>query len=186
MTTTTKSVITMSQRARLHDRIYPPRNAGTGSLPRSPQFARTKWFLPAGPAVAHDPVETESAVDLAAASRGVSAARSKIPEFDEVRRTRSHADGGIDLVVVNTTPFVGGRAAIQAKRYATHRKVDIAAVREIVGSILQREFNKGIIVTTSRFTKAAVRKQYGLGSNSTTASGCCGYFATTCTANSMP
>jgi restriction system protein len=78
-----------------------------------------------------------------------------IPEFDEVRRTRSRADGGIDLVAINTTHFVGGRVAIQAKRYASHRKVDIAAVREIVGSISQREFNKGIIVTTSDFTKAA-------------------------------
>ncbi len=78
-----------------------------------------------------------------------------IPVFDEVRRTRSRADGGIDLVAVNTTPFIGGRVAIQAKRYASHRKVDIAAVREIVGSISQREFNKGIIITTSGFTKAA-------------------------------
>ena len=59
--------------------------------------------------------------------------RRAIPEFDEVRRTRSRADGGIELVAVNTTPFVGGRVAIQAKRYATHHKVDIAAVREIAG-----------------------------------------------------
>jgi restriction system protein len=78
-----------------------------------------------------------------------------ISTFDEVRRTRSRGDGGIDLVAVNTTPFIGGRVAIQAKRYAPHRKVDIAAVREIVGSISQREFNKGIIITTSNFTSAA-------------------------------
>ena len=78
-----------------------------------------------------------------------------IPEFDQVRRTRSRADGGINLVAVNTTPFVGGRVAIQAKRYAPHRKVDIAAVREVVGLISHREFNKGIIITTSDFTSAA-------------------------------
>jgi restriction system protein len=86
-----------------------------------------------------------------------------IPEFGEVRRTRSRADGGIDLVAVNTTPFVGGRVAIQAKRYAAHHKVDIAAVREIVGSISQREFNKGIIITTSDFTKAAREEAARLG-----------------------
>jgi restriction system protein len=86
-----------------------------------------------------------------------------IPEFQEVRRTRSRADGGIDLVAVNTTPFIGGRVAIQAKRYASHRKVDIAAVREIVGSISQREFNKGIIITTSDFTKAAREEATRLG-----------------------
>lgn len=86
-----------------------------------------------------------------------------IPDFDEVRRTRSRADGGIDLVAVNTTPFVGGRVAIQAKRYATHRKVDIAAIREIVGSISQREFNKGIVITTSGFTKASREEATRLG-----------------------
>jgi restriction system protein len=87
----------------------------------------------------------------------------EIPEFDEVRRTRSRADGGIDLVAVNKTPFVGGRVAIQAKRYAPHRKVDIAAVREIIGSISQREFTKGIIITTSGFTSAARQESERLG-----------------------
>jgi restriction system protein len=86
-----------------------------------------------------------------------------IPEFHEVRRTRSRADGGIDLVAVNTTPFVGGRVAIQAKRYSTHRKVDIAAVREIIGSVSQREFTKGIIITTSDFTSAAREEAARLG-----------------------
>ena len=87
----------------------------------------------------------------------------EIPEFDEVRRTRSRADGGIDLVAVNKTPFVGGRVAIQAKRYAPRNKVDIAAVREIVGSISQREFTKGIIITTSGFTSAARQEAERLG-----------------------
>jgi restriction system protein len=87
----------------------------------------------------------------------------EIPEFDEVRRTRSRADGGIDLVAVNRTPFVGGRVAIQAKRYAPHNKVDIAAVREIIGSISQREFTKGIIITTSGFTSAARQEAERLG-----------------------
>ena len=87
----------------------------------------------------------------------------EIPEFDEVRRTRSRADGGIDLVAVNKTPFVGGRVAIQAKRYAPHHKVDIAAVREIIGSISQREFTKGIIITTSGFTSAARQEAERLG-----------------------
>jgi restriction system protein len=87
----------------------------------------------------------------------------EIPEFEEVRRTRSRADGGIDLVAVNKTPFVGGRVAIQAKRYAPHRKVEIAAVREIIGSISQREFTKGIIITTSGFTSAARQEAERLG-----------------------
>ncbi len=44
-------------------------------------------------------------------------------------------------------PSVAGRLA--------HRKVDIAAVREVIGSISQREFTKGIVITTSGFTSAA-------------------------------
>ena len=86
-----------------------------------------------------------------------------IPEFDQVRRTRSRADGGINLVAVNTTPFVGGRVAIQAKRYRPRHKVDIAAVREIVGFISHRQFNKGIIITTSDFTSAAREEATQLG-----------------------
>lgn len=37
----------------------------------------------------------------------------EIPEFDDVRRIRSRADGGFDLVAVNKTPCVGDRVAIQ-------------------------------------------------------------------------
>lgn len=78
-----------------------------------------------------------------------------IPDFDEVRKTRSRNDGGIDVVAVNKNEFTGGRVAIQAKCYATHHKVAIAEVREMVGAISQREFHKGIIVTTSGYTGAA-------------------------------
>jgi hypothetical protein len=46
-----------------------------------------------------------------------------IPDFDEVRKTRSRADGGIDVVAVNKKEFTGGRVAIQAKRYATPRAI---------------------------------------------------------------
>jgi restriction system protein len=86
-----------------------------------------------------------------------------IPEFDEVRKTRSRADGGIDVVAVNKKEFTGGRVAIQAKCYATHHKVTIADVREMIGSISQREFHKGIIITTSGYTSAAREEAARLG-----------------------
>jgi restriction system protein len=86
-----------------------------------------------------------------------------IPEYSEVRRTRARADGGIDLVAVNATPFSEGRVAIQAKRYASHHRVDVSAVREIVGSISHRDFNKAIIITTSDFTRAAREEAARLG-----------------------
>ncbi|MFI0447378.1 restriction endonuclease [Actinomadura sp. 6N118] len=87
----------------------------------------------------------------------------EIPAFTEVRPTRSRGDGGIDLVAINTTPFVGGRVAIQAKRYAPHRKVGVDTVREIIGSITEREFNKAIVITTSSFTHQAREEATRLG-----------------------
>jgi restriction system protein len=78
-----------------------------------------------------------------------------IPEFDDVRKTRSRNDGGIDVVADNKKEFTGGRVAIQAKCYAPGHKVAIAEVREMAGSISQREFHKGIIITTSGYTSAA-------------------------------
>lgn len=38
----------------------------------------------------------------------------EIPEFDEVRRTRSRADGGIDLVAVNKTPSTARATAFRS------------------------------------------------------------------------
>ena len=61
------------------------------------------------------------------------------------------------------TPLRRGRVAIQAKRYAPHREVDLAAVREVIGSISQREFTKGIVITTSGFTSAARQEGERLG-----------------------
>jgi len=86
-----------------------------------------------------------------------------IPDFDEVRKTRSRADGGIDVVAVNKKEFTGGRVAIQAKCYHTRHKVAIAEVREMIGSISQREFHKGIIITTSGYTSAAREEAARLG-----------------------
>jgi restriction system protein len=86
-----------------------------------------------------------------------------IPEFDEVRKTRGRKDGGIDVVAVNKKEFTGGRVAIQAKCYHPGHKVVVSEVREMIGSISQREFHKGIIITTSSFTPAAREEAGRLG-----------------------
>ncbi len=86
-----------------------------------------------------------------------------IPEFDEVRKTRTRKDGGIDLVAVNKQDFVGGRVAIQAKCNSSYNKVGISEVREVVGAITQRDFNRAIIITTSSFTPDAREEASRLG-----------------------
>jgi restriction system protein len=88
----------------------------------------------------------------------------EIPGFGEVRRMKLRGDRGVGLVAGNNAPFVGGRVAIQAKRDALHHKVGIDAVRELIGSISQHGFTKGIIITTSGFTAAArqAAEQFGV------------------------
>lgn len=88
---------------------------------------------------------------------------NSIPEFDEVRKTRTRKDGGIDLVAVNKQDFVGGRVAIQAKCNSPRNKVGISDVREVVGSITQRDFNRAILITTSGFTPDARQEASRLG-----------------------
>jgi restriction system protein len=109
----------------------------------------------------------------------------KIPEFDEVRRTRSRADGGIDLVAVNETPFVGGRVAIQAKRYArTTRSTSPPSGRS---SALSRSVNspRGSSSPPRASPRPPARKPNASASNFTTASASCGCCATTFTASSI-
>lgn len=75
--------------------------------------------------------------------------------FENVEVTKRSGDGGIDVRGVLT---VGGvtrvRTAIQVKRWA--HNVPDRIVRELRGSIGPAE--QGLIITTSRFTKAAIRE----------------------------
>jgi len=75
--------------------------------------------------------------------------------FEDVEVTRRSGDGGIDVRGVLT---VGGvtrvKTAIQVKRWANN--VPDRIVRELRGSIGPAE--QGLIITTSRFTRAAIRE----------------------------
>jgi Restriction endonuclease len=79
----------------------------------------------------------------------------RIPEFTESSCVSAPGDGGIDILAVSKAPLVGGQVAIMAKRYSPKRKVGIASVRTLMGSISYRQLTKGIIITTSGFTSAA-------------------------------
>jgi restriction system protein len=75
--------------------------------------------------------------------------------FEDVEVTKRSGDGGIDVRGVLT---VGGvtrvKTAIQVKRWANN--VPDRIVRELRGSIGPAE--QGLIITTSRFTKAAIKE----------------------------
>jgi restriction system protein len=67
-------------------------------------------------------------------------------------QTRASRDGGVDCVAHYTKSVVGGKYIIQAKRF-THR-VPVEDVRDLAGALDHERASKGILVTTSEFTKA--------------------------------
>ena len=50
-------------------------------------------------------------------------------------------------------PLRGGKFVIQAKRYT--RVVDVSAVRDLYGTVLNEGANRGILVTTSSYDRDA-------------------------------
>lgn len=71
----------------------------------------------------------------------------------QVKVTRTSRDEGVDAVVFDPDPLMGGKTVIQAKRY--RKLVPVAAVRELYGTMLSEGAGKGIIVTTSHYGKGA-------------------------------
>jgi restriction system protein len=67
----------------------------------------------------------------------------------ESKLTRSHRDGGVDVVAFDTRPVLGGKVVIQAKRY--RHAVGVSAVRDLYGTMLNEGANKGILATTSGY-----------------------------------
>lgn len=65
--------------------------------------------------------------------------------------TQASKDDGVDGVVTNPDPILGGHCIVQAKRYT--RAVGVDAVRELAGVMADKRATKGILVTTSWVTK---------------------------------
>jgi len=68
----------------------------------------------------------------------------------QVDVTRASKDRGVDAIIYDPTPVTGmGKIVIQAKRYVN--LVDVSAVRDLYGTVINEGATKGILVTTSRF-----------------------------------
>jgi len=67
----------------------------------------------------------------------------------EAKLTRSSRDGGVDVVAFDPRPVFGGKYVIQAKRY--RNTVEVSAVRDLYGSMMNENAAKGILVTTSAY-----------------------------------
>lgn len=69
--------------------------------------------------------------------------------------TSATADGGIDILAVSTQPFFSGKYVIQCKDWSS--PVGEPVLRDLYGVVHAEHANKGILITTSTFTKAAQR-----------------------------
>ena len=67
----------------------------------------------------------------------------------EVKVTQASRDGGVDAIAFDPDPIRGGKIVIQAKRYTN--TVDVSAVRDLYGTVMNEGATKGILVTTSNF-----------------------------------
>jgi restriction system protein len=71
-----------------------------------------------------------------------------------VRITRASRDKGVDAVVFfDPDPLHGGKFVVQAKRY--NNVVDVSAVRDLYGIMLNEGAARGILVTTCRYGRDA-------------------------------
>jgi restriction system protein len=74
---------------------------------------------------------------------------------EAARHVGRPGDEGIDGIV-DGDPLGLVRVYLQAKRYSTDRAVAAEEVRAFLGSLVAKGASKGVLVTTSRFTQAAI------------------------------
>jgi restriction system protein len=71
----------------------------------------------------------------------------------EVRVTQASRDKGVDAIAFDPDPIKGGKFVIQAKRY--NNTVDVSAVRDLYGTMMNEGASRGILVTTSAYGRDA-------------------------------
>lgn len=78
----------------------------------------------------------------------------------EVELTKQTRDNGYDILALK---YINGfspiKYLVECKRYAEDRKIGVEIVRSFKEVLQTENANKGIIVTTSYFTKDAIKKQ---------------------------
>ncbi len=78
----------------------------------------------------------------------------------EVEITPQSRDGGKDLIAIQKGADPVVITYVECKRYKEKRKVSVNIVREYFGVINDAHVEKGMIVTTSGFTKDAIDFAY--------------------------
>jgi len=76
----------------------------------------------------------------------------------EVELTKATRDGGRDIIANIKNAVTNFLAYVECKRYSPTNKVGVSIIREVAGVHSLRMPSKSIIVTTSTFTKDAVKE----------------------------
>lgn len=75
-----------------------------------------------------------------------------------VELTPQTCDGGVDIIAVQHSAFTGDSVhLIECKRYHPLRAVGIGVVQRLLGTVTQHKATKGIVVTTSSFSRDAIK-----------------------------
>ncbi len=74
----------------------------------------------------------------------------------DVELTPETRDGGVDIIAVRHDSLVGNEMhLIECKRYLPHNTVGIGVVQRLLGVVEQHRATKGVVMTTSSFSKDA-------------------------------
>jgi hypothetical protein len=73
----------------------------------------------------------------------------------EVRLTKRTGDGGRDVIALSHKDHLTLKVLIECKRHARHKKVGVTQVRALFGVIEDEGATKGLLATTSGFTRKA-------------------------------
>jgi restriction system protein len=72
----------------------------------------------------------------------------------QLERTSASGDAGIDGII-SQDPLGLDRIYVQAKRYAADHPIDRPRIHEFAGALLGKQGDRGVYITTSRFTDGA-------------------------------
>lgn len=77
----------------------------------------------------------------------------------EVDLTKQTRDGGYDILAIKSIGGLDYKHLIECKRYKKDKNIGVSIIREFMHVIAEQNANKGIIVTTSTFSKDAKMKR---------------------------
>jgi hypothetical protein len=73
----------------------------------------------------------------------------------EVELTQASKDGGVDIYVVQRAPWGSSLTIVDCKRKRADRPVKVGLIRQLYGTVMEKNASVGVMATTSYFTKGA-------------------------------